>query len=132
MSAVTYGARRNHSGERQLITGIADVHQLVLVTNATGIVAVIVMPGHPYYDVMLPRVERIGAINPSWEVRWQDFWAKGRSRTFAHLGEANLYSEMLLRPYRLEEVSVWKQGSLTLDDIIAADRIWRGKLENRS
>jgi len=112
---------------RQLITSIGDHHQLVVLTNGYGISGVIVLPGHPYYSAMVPRIEQDGHIHPVFVAHWQDFWGRARTRTFSFKREADLYTEMILRPLRFEEINVWRGGSLRLEDIVAADRRWRTK-----
>lgn len=110
---------------RQLLTSIADYHQLLLVSTRSAIRAVVLLPEHPYYQYMVPTIEQHDGDPPQWEVTYRNFWGHRCWRSFNTGDEAKLFIELLLKPLVIEHCDIWPRQGLRLADIADADRIWR-------
>jgi hypothetical protein len=109
----------------QLLTSIADSHQLLLLIADRNIKAVVLLPEHPYYQLMVPQVAPREGEAEGWQCTHRNFWGRKCKRTFGSEKEARLYAELLVKRLHIEEVSFSKAEGLQLADVTCADRMWR-------
>jgi hypothetical protein len=109
----------------QLLTSIADSHQLLLLIADRKIRAVVLLPEHPYYQLMVPQIAPWEGEAEGWQCTHRNFWGRKCKRSFGSEKEAKLYAELLVKPLHIEEVGFAKADGLELADVACADRMWR-------
>lgn len=111
-----------HTLPRQLLTSVADYHELLLITAPEGIRSLLVLPDHPYYRCMVPQITGDKEV---WRVCYRDFWGLQQTRRFNTAEAAKVFVEMVLTPLRIERTDIWPGQGLRIADIADADKLWR-------